>query len=144
MKGDEHAWLLALERERSQQAEILTFISTGRVGTSAGSPQKEAERQMDRDQVEDIVAAAEARNETKLEKAMGEIRADFRSIDAKLSHLPTTWTVIGAAFGAALTMAALILAALAFGSDMFSRGFDSHDVAVSAAREALAARPAQK
>ena len=90
---------------------------------------------MERDQVQDMLAASEARTETKF----AELRGDLRAIDAKLSHLPNTWTMVITMISVGVGVAGILLAALAFGSGMFGQGFSASAIAKDAASQALAA-----
>lgn len=81
------------------------------------------------------IAASEARGETKLVTAMGEVRAEFAKLNARLDAAPTKITI----WGAALTIIAVVLAALSFGSQMFGQGFSASQIADQAAAKAVAA-----
>lgn len=103
---------------------------------------------MERDQVSDMLAASEARSEARLERVLSEVKLGFADLrremevrEAKIAMLPTTWVLLGTVFAGALTVVALIIAALALGNDMFGRGFDAHAVAREAAAEAMRSAP---
>lgn len=95
------------------------------------------------DVVDAKIAAAEARSQTALAGAMGEVRAEFAKINARLDGLPTRGTVYGAVLTAALTVVALLIAAVALGNDMLARGFTASEVAQAAAERALERQAAQ-
>lgn len=131
----------------AQEVQLKTRLHRPSSGESASHPNQQEGKMsgVDRDQVADMIAASEARGSAQLERVLSEVRVGFAeirgeigSMQTKVSALPSTLTVFGAAFTAALTLAAIVLAALSFGNDMLSRGFSARDVASVAAEDALA------
>lgn len=136
--------------------ELNAVEQTVRVQRATLSPGWGAEipegrpKTMERDQVSDMIAASEARTEARFERMLAEVKVGFADLrgemeirEAKIATLPTTWVLLGTVFAGALTVVALLIAALALGNDMFSRGFDAHVVAREAAAEAIRSAPAQ-
>lgn len=90
------------------------------------------------------IAAGEARPDAKLAELVAEIRTSnaelagrLSVLDGKIGMLPTKWTIIGVIVPSALGAVALVFAMLAYGGDLFGLGLSTHDVAVSAAQEAI-------
>lgn len=131
--------LRPLEAEENAERYFRELLADLRPDLTPSAPARKVEDVSDA--VDAKIAAAEARSQAALATAMGEIRTEFanlrgdlKALDTKVAALPGRWTV----FGAALTAVGIVLAALALGNDMFSRGFSSQDVAQAAATKALA------
>jgi hypothetical protein len=90
---------------------------------SSSSPNSKVD-DVERDQISDMIAASEARAETKLEKAMGEMRAEFVKINTRLDALPSTFTLVTWIVGTGLGIVAVILTVMALAGDNFSSGRD--------------------
>lgn len=109
-------------------------------------PQSTVERisvGMDREQIADMIAASEARNETGLERAMGEVRAEFAKINGKLESLPGRWELLAFTVGTAIALFAAILAALSYGNDRFGVGAEASKTIDEAITRAVAAQAAK-
>ncbi|MCR5875132.1 hypothetical protein LRS10_13620 [Phenylobacterium sp. J426] len=96
------------------------------------------------DLVDAKIAASEARTATAFERAMGEMRIEFASLRGDIQALEAKTaskaTVISTAITLFFGIAALLVAFLAFGNDMFSSGLNSGQVAQEAAERAVAQR----
>jgi len=125
-------------REISEQVTARVAEATGRAG---GGSTAQAEGVALRtggaggtfngmDVVDAKIAAAEARGEAQLEKALGALRLD-------ISKLASTSTVYVTAITLFFGLAGLLVAFLAFGGDQFGRGADIATIARAAAREAI-------
>lgn len=93
------------------------------------------------DAVDAKIAASEARSETKLEKAMGEVRVEFTALRGDIRELTaksaSKGTVVITGISLFFGMAGLLAAFLAYGGDQFGRGADVTTIARTAAREAI-------
>lgn len=101
---------------------------------------------MTREEIDAKIAASEARGETGLERAMGEMRSAFAridgrfdTIDAKISHLPTTWAMLTMLIATGLAIIGVTIAVMAYGGQWFSNGLGAQAIATAAAQQALAA-----
>lgn len=94
--------------------------------------------EMDRDQIKDMIEVSDARAETRLEKALGELRGDIRGLDAKVSALPGRWEILLFLVGTTIAIVGLIIAVLSFGGDRLSTGAELSTIAKAAAFEAVA------
>lgn len=118
---------------RKARAEAESLLS---------QPPHRISQDMEREQIADMVAASEARNETKLEKVMGEVRTEFASLRGDIRELKASSASKGTVILTGVTvffgLAGLLVAFLTFGSQWFGLGLDSGAVAQQAAERALA------
>lgn len=64
------------------------------------------------------IAAAEARTDTKFAEVLGELKA----MRSDMSHMPSTWAMVGTMGGFAVVIVTVILAVMAYGGDRFDGG----------------------
>lgn len=105
------------------------YVVTAKFGSGIVERSVAAEAaQMDRKQVDDIVALSEAKTDVKLERLLGEMRSEFArlrgdmsasgaklsgeisSVSAKLSSLPTTFQMVSWMIGVGIAITGLALA----------------------------------
>lgn len=100
-------------------------------------------RRMDREQIADMVSASEARTETSLARAMGEIRVEFEGLRGDIRELKASsaskGTVVLTGLSLFAGIGAILAAFLAFGSQWFGLGLDYSAAAQQAADRAVAA-----
>lgn len=70
------------------------------------------------DLVDAKIAAAEARTDTKFAEVLGELKA----MRSDMSHMPSTWAMVGTMGGFAVVVVTVILAVMAYGGDRFDGG----------------------
>jgi hypothetical protein len=100
-------------------------------------------RSMEREQIADMVAASEARSDTKLAEAMGEVRTEFANLRADIRELKASTASRGTVIGTGVTLffgiAGLLIAFMTFGAQWFGLGLDASGAAEAGAQRALAA-----
>lgn len=70
------------------------------------------------------IAAAEARTDAKFAEVMGELKA----MRVEMAHAPSTWSMVATMGGFTAATIAIVLAALAYGGQMFGIGMDAQQV----------------
>jgi hypothetical protein len=148
MQGSEDAIAALIERERAQIAGVRDDLyATARATEEYLRPDSSSLRSngMERDQVSDMMAASEARTDTKLATAMGEIREEFAklngrfdTVNARLDAIPGRWELLIFFFGTAVTIIGVLIAVLAYGGDRYNAGASTAEIAKAAAREVVA------
>jgi hypothetical protein len=97
---------------------------------------------MEREQIADMVAASEARNETKLATAMGEVRTEFANLRSDIRELGAKTvgktTLIVTAITLFFGIVGVVVSLLTFGSQWFGLGLDTSQAAQAGAERALA------
>ena len=76
------------------------------------------------DLVDAKIAAAEARTDAKFAEVLGELKA----MRVEMSHGPSTWSMVATMGGFTAATIAIVLAALAYGGQMFGVGMDAQQV----------------
>lgn len=97
---------------------------------------------MEREQIEDMIAASDARTDTKFERILGEMRTEFANVRGDIAALKAATagkgTVILTGVSVFIGLATLLAAFAAFGAQWFGLGMQGHDVLMLAAKEGAA------
>lgn len=147
------AFALAADEPRTVEAEGEASGHGSASATGAALPSDETARTYarmsdapTRDEIDAKLALVDARTDTKFAETLGEMRAgfaelrgDLKALDAKVSALPSKFTFVSTVLGTGIAIAAIVLAVLAFGGQMFGQGFSADAIASKAAMDAVAA-----
>ncbi len=106
-------------------------------------------RGVERDQINDMISASEARTETKFERALGKFEASnallggkFEAVNTKLDDLRTGQrTSFWALAALIVTAIAIVVAVVTYGGSMFGTGLTASQIASQAADQAVAHTP---
>ncbi|MBL8773347.1 MAG: hypothetical protein JNK30_18330 [Phenylobacterium sp.] len=134
--------------EAEEMARRLARIEQNRASEPPLATSENEGDSKDMDATDAKIAAAEARAETSLAKAMGEMRAEFAALRGDIRELKASSASKGTVVLTGVTVffgiAGLLLAVLAYGGDRFGAGAAQRDMVRAAVQEVMAQRKAAR